>query len=130
MDGWCSILWTFTAGFPYDLTMEEDRSLPIILERKAKEKGLRAKIVGVTLVAIVFVAIFFTLPILQSTPIDGSAHPVTVRTSLSCPLTGFGEVYVSWIGWVGYEWSWKCHNPSDVTIPNIDHWNATSFSSS
>ena len=36
MDGWCSILWTFTVGFPYDLTMEQDRSLPIILERKAE----------------------------------------------------------------------------------------------
>lgn len=88
MDGWCSILWTFTAGFPYDLTMEEDRSLPIVLERKAKEKGLRAKIVGVTLVAIVFVAIFFSLPILQSSvpPPGGSALAVvSVRTSLSCP---------------------------------------------
>lgn len=88
---------------------------------------MRAKIVGVTLVAIVFVAIFFTFPILQSTPIDGIAHPVTVRTSLSCPLIGFGDVYVSWAGWVGYEWSWSCHDPSDVTIPNPGHWNATQF---
>ena len=84
--------------------------------------------VGLAVLSVtVFVAVLFTLPILQSTPIDGTAHPVTVRTSLSCPLIGFGEVYVSWIGWVGYEWSWNCHDSSDVTIPNPGHWNATSF---
>ena len=99
-------------------------------ERRRSEKGLRAKIVGVTLVAIVFVAIFFTLPILQSSvpPPGGTAlAAASVRTAVSCLIIGFGEVYVSWVGWVGYEWSWNCHDPSGVAIPNPGHWNATSF---
>jgi len=55
--------------------------------------------------------------------------PITVHTSSSCYFVGFGGVYVSWVGWVGYEWSWNCHAPSQIPIPNPNQVNATALSS-
>lgn len=63
----------------------------------------------IALVIIVLVTAFFLLPVFQSSvaaPSGPYGLRVTVRTSLSCYFIGFGEVYVSWFGWVGYEWSY------------------------
>ena len=81
----------------------------------------------VSIIAIIFVEVFFLVPISQSYTVPNQYGPAgfytTIHTSLSCQMLGFGEVSIHGIGNV---WSNACNVPSHVHIPNPRHINATS----